>query len=500
MQIVLNEKGFEDAAGSLLVAGIFKNESVVDSGLTALDSALSNQLQTALENGDFSGTGDQKLFLYNDKGNLPGRIMIIGLGDRRKVTPEKIRRAFGRAGKTARDMKITHASIYPPITGFMDEKMSLFTISAIEGFTLATYRYNRYRSRKLDKHPDLTKLEILSDNSENLPFIRSAVEIAGITVDATLFARDLVTTPGFDLYPQSYADIARSLQSERIKVEIIELKELKKLKMGALLAVGQGSSRPPVLIHLSYDPNIENAKTLAIVGKGITFDAGGLDLKTASGMRTMKTDMGGSAAVMGVFKALDRWQPKCRVEGFIPAAENLPDANAYKPGDVITSYKGLTIEIDNTDAEGRLALADAIAYAVETVKPDSIIDLATLTGACVIALGHHATGMMGTDENLASILTEAGEQTGERVWRLPLWDEYSEQITSEIADLKNTGGRLGGAITAGAFLKEFVDDTPWIHLDIAGTADESPLSYSPNKKLGTGVGVRLLLEVLRKWV
>ena len=213
----------------------------------------------------------------------------------------------------------------------------------------------------------------------------------------------------------------------------------------------------------------------------------------------MKTDMAGSAAVMGIFKALEAWKPTCRVEGFIPVAENLTGGWAYKPGDILKSYRGITIEIDNTDAEGRLALADALAYAVDTVNPDAIVDFATLTGACVIALGHHATGMMGTDDHLAELIEKAGEITGERVWRLPLWNEYSEQIKSEVADIKNTGGRPGGAITAAAFLKEFVGDTPWIHLDIAGTASESPLSYAPHKELATGVGVRLLLEVLKHW-
>ncbi|MDP8207954.1 MAG: leucyl aminopeptidase [Candidatus Electryonea clarkiae] len=499
MQITVFDKDPSDVNAELLVAGLFKGENVVDSGLELLDAALNGQLTLALEREDFKGASDQTLSLYGVKDTGPRRVLIVGLGKRNDTTPEKIRRAYGKAGRRGRELRIKHACIIPPLKGNAEELKHLIVVASVEGFALATYRFAKYISKKKKNYPSLERLELIPDDKNNISYLESGAKTAEITVDATVFARDLFTTPGHDLYPQVYAEIAQSLESEHIKVEILQEDSLKKLKMGALLAVGQGSARPPVLIHLTYDPGIDNAKTFAIVGKGITFDAGGLDLKTAAGMRDMKGDMGGSAAVMGVFKALEKWRPQCRVEGFIPAAENMPGGNAYRPGDVITSHKGLTIEIDNTDAEGRLALADGLSYAIETVKPDVIIDIATLTGACLIALGHHATGMMGTDDSLAELLTEAGEVTGERVWRLPLWNDYTKQIASEIADMKNTGGRPGGAITAAAFLKEFVGDTPWIHLDIAGTADEVPVSYAPHKKLPTGVGVRLILEVLNKW-
>jgi len=500
VNITVRDLAPQEAATPLLVVGLFEGEKPAKNGIGRLDASLGNAISLASKNGDFVGKHSRVLTLYGGDAKGPRIILVVGLGKRKEWTPEKIRRAYGEAGKRARQLKISEAVVQPPLKGLVADDEKRTTLAAVEGFALATYRYVR-RSRDLDKYPALKKLIVIPGETEGLKGVKAGVADAKTTVTATLYARDLASTPGGDLYPESYAKMARKLASKNIKVQVFNRVQLEKMGMGALLAVGQGSAHPPVLIHFSYDPgNLpKNAKTLAIVGKGITFDSGGLDLKPADGMRDMKIDMSGSAAVMGVFKALDQWKPKCRVEGFIPAAENMTGSNAYRPGDVLTSYKGTTIEVDNTDAEGRLALADALTYAARKVKPDAIIDLATLTGACWIALGNHATGMMGTDEKLAKLLTLSGNETGERVWELPLWEEYGEQISSEIADIKNTGGRPGGAITAGMFLKEFVEDVPWIHLDIAGTASEVPYSYVPHKELPTGVGVRLLLDLLRRW-
>lgn len=500
MKITARDLAPQDASTSFLAVGVFEGEKPVENGIGRLDAALGNRIAMAMKNGDFKGKGGQVLSLYGGDRRGPRTVVVVGLGKRKEWTPEKIRRAYGEAGKRARAAKITEAVVQPPLKGFSRKEEERTTVAATEGFALATYRYVR-RGRDKDKYPNLKTLVVIPGETAGLKGMKAGVSTASITVDGTLFARDLTATPGMDLYPEAYGRIAKTLASKTVKVRVMKEAEIKKLGMGALLAVGQGSTHRPVLIHLSYNPgNLpKNAKTFAVVGKGVTFDSGGLDLKPADGMRDMKIDMAGSAAVMGIFKALERWKPRCRVEGFIAAAENMADGNAYRPGDVLTSMKGLTIEVDNTDAEGRLTLADALYYAAKTVKPNAIIDMATLTGACWIALGNHATGMMGTDDKLADILTQAGEEVGERVWRLPLWEEYSEQISSEIADIKNTGGRPGGAITAGAFLKEFVDNVPWIHLDIAGTASEVPVSYVPHKELPTGVGVRLVLETLRRW-
>ncbi len=501
MKITARDIAPQEASTPLLAVGLFEKEKPVANGIGRLDASLGNPISTAMKNGDFSGEKGQVLSLYGGEKRGPRTILVVGLGKRKEWTPEKIRRAFGEAGKRARAQKITEAVVQPPLKGFSQKDEARATIAAVEGFAFATYRYVR-RGRDKEKYPNLKNLIVIPGETAGMKGLKRGVSAAAVTVDATFYARDLAATPGMDLYPEAYGRIAKKLASKNVRVRVLKEAELKRLGMGALLAVGQGSAHRPVLIHLSYDPgNLpKNAKTLAVVGKGVTFDAGGLDIKPADGMRDMKIDMAGSAAVMGVFKALEKWNPRCRVEGFIAAAENMVDGNAYRPGDVLTSMKGLTIEVDNTDAEGRLTLADALAYATKTVKPDAIIDMATLTGACWIALGNHATGMMGTDDKLADILSRAGEETGERVWRLPLWEEYSEQIFSEIADIKNTGGRPGGAITAAAFLKEFAGDVPWIHLDIAGTASEVPVSYVPHKELPTGVGVRLVLETLRRWV
>ncbi len=500
MKILIHEDARLDNDNELVVAGLYENETVQEAGLTALDKILGNAITLARRRGDFTGANEQMLALYGHQDPGPRRVLLLGLGKCEQSSVEQIRRAFGEAGKYARTLKLKNIAIVPPLRRIYNTEYTKYIVAACEGLTLAMYRFSKYRSRELEKYPVLDELRVLPLDDVDPKLLEEAAAISRVTIDSTLYARDLVATPSMDLYPQTYARLARELESTRIQVEVLEIDRLKQLGLGALLAVGQGSSHSPCLIHLSYQPINRTSHTLALVGKGITFDAGGLDLKTAQSMRDMKVDMGGSAVVMGIFKALDAWKPNCRVEGFIPAAENMPSGNAYHPGDVIKSYRGLTIEIDNTDAEGRLILADALAYAIDTTKPDALIDFATLTGACVVALGEHATGLMSNDDNLANLVASAGEAVGERTWRLPLWNEYTKQLKSEIADLKNTGGKSAGAITAAAFLKEFVANTPWVHLDIAGTAFEvTATSYVPHKELPTGVGVRTILEFLRRW-
>jgi leucyl aminopeptidase len=285
-------------------------------------------------------------------------------------------------------------------------------------------------------------------------------------------------------------------KSYDLKCKILTRKNITKEKMGALLAVSAGSEEPPRFIILEYGEPSDDYDTIVFVGKGITFDSGGISLKPGSGMEEMKHDMSGAAAVVGAMRAIGEMKPPLHVVGLIPSSENLPDGKALKPGDIITAYSGKTIEIINTDAEGRLVLADALGYA-DRYKPAAVIDLATLTGACVVALGHAASGMMGNNENLMTRVRSAGDTSGDRVWPLPLWEEYHDEIKSHIADVKNTGGRWGGALTAGAFLEKFVD-YPWVHLDIAGPAySEKASDYCPQG--ATGVGARLLIQMIRDW-
>jgi leucyl aminopeptidase len=279
------------------------------------------------------------------------------------------------------------------------------------------------------------------------------------------------------------------------KATVFDQRKIESLKMGGILSVSKGSSHPPRFIILEHNPGKVKSGTVVLVGKGVTFDSGGISIKPAANMGEMKMDMSGAAAVIGTFQALANLQLPVHVVGLIPAVENMPSGTAMKPGDIVRHYGGKTSEVDNTDAEGRLILADALGYASH-YKPDVVIDLATLTGACVVALGHLATGMMGNDQGEMDALKAAGETTYERVWQLPLFDEYEKMIKSDVADVKNTGGRWGGAITAGWFLKKFIGDYKWVHLDIAGTAIlEENMDYAP--KGGSGVGVRLLVEFLK---
>jgi len=320
---------------------------------------------------------------------------------------------------------------------------------------------------------------------------QSGIEKGGIIAEGVNFARDLVNEPPDVATPALLAETALSIKG--IECRIIERDEAEKLGMGAFLAVAKGSEFPPKFIHMSYKPKGVSKKKVAIIGKGITFDSGGLDIKPASGMVNMKDDMAGAAAVIAVMRVLPLLKPDVEVHGIVAACENMPDGKAYRPGDVLKSLSGKTIEIDNTDAEGRLTLADAITYA-KNIGVDEIIDLATLTGACMVALGRVASGIMGNNQELINRLIKSAEDSGERLWQLPLYEEYKESLKSDIADFKNTGSREGGASIAGVFLKEFAGDTPWVHIDIAGPSwldkDIKELSKGPS-----GVGVRTLAHL-----
>ncbi len=317
---------------------------------------------------------------------------------------------------------------------------------------------------------------------------------AELAAEATCFARDLINEPANHVTATALAEAARAIAREAgLRVRVFDRAACEKMGMGAFLGVNRGSVEPPQFIHLAYVPRGTARRRIALIGKGITFDSGGLDLKTAEGMERMKGDMSGAAAVLGVLKVLPRIRPPVEVHGLVAATDNMPSGSATKPGDVLRAMSGKTIEVNNTDAEGRLTLADAIAYARQEVKPDEIVDIATLTGAVSVALGSLCAGSMSNDAALQRRVLAAGERVGERLWPLPLIEEYREGLRSEVADLRNTGPRPGGAITAGLFIREFAGNTPWVHLDIAGAAfTDKDLPYAP--KGGVGFGARTLLE------
>ncbi len=352
-------------------------------------------------------------------------------------------------------------------------------------------------TEKENRGVKLQELILLAPDRTSLDPVKDGIREARILCEAVTFARDLENAPANEIYPETLAEaVRRSARRHGYRAEIWDKKKIERAGLGGLLAVNSGSDKPPRFVILDYNPG-RNTDTVVLVGKGITFDSGGISIKPANGMSEMKMDMSGAAAVIGTIEAAARLGLPVHVVGLISSTENLLGGSAMKPGDIVTHYGGKTSEVDNTDAEGRLILADALAYA-SRYKPKAVIDLATLTGACVVALGHVVTGMMGNDEKLMGDLTTAGEKTYERVWPLPMFEEYAKQIKSDVADVKNVGGHGGGAITAAFFLKKFIGDYKWAHLDIAGTAilDEA-LPYAP--KGGSGVGVRLLVEFLKNW-
>jgi leucyl aminopeptidase len=365
-----------------------------------------------------------------------------------------------------------------------------------EGIILGDYRFLKYKNEDSENpsYPGLKRLAFAAE--EKAGGLKKAAKRGANAAFATRCARDMAHEPGNGWTAAHFADYAEKLAEKySLKCKIIDKAKMKRLGMGGLLAVNQGSAEPPKLVILEYSPE-KASETLLLVGKGLTFDSGGISLKQAAGMQDMKYDMCGGAAVLAAMQAIAEEKPNLRVVAMIPATDNMSGSSALKPGDVIRHFNGITSEVVNTDAEGRLIIADALAFGVKEYKPDCIIDVATLTGAMVIGLGHHYTGILGNDDDLVDQLVNAGKKCGEPLWRLPLGKEYAKQIESQVADIKNAGGREGGAITAAAYLEKFVDAIPWAHLDIAGTAwDFTEKTYIP--KGPSGIAVRTLVQFVR---
>jgi leucyl aminopeptidase len=431
---------------------------------------------------DNNFTGLEKEILVAYPGRPAKRVLVAGLGKKDKVTGEKIRRAAASLALRVRTLGLSELSLVPPPGNAAEH-----TQAVVEGFALALYEYKQYKS-KVAKPLKLQTVRVDGD--------KDAVRRGEIYARATCLTRTLVNDPPSVCTPRYLADAARKVAGRGIGIRIFDQRWAKKQGMGGLLGVAIGSTEPPRFVHLTY--RAPGAKrTIALVGKGITFDSGGLCLKPADGMLNMKDDMSGAGAVIGVFSALAELKPRVNVHGIFAATENMPGGSAYKTRDVLRAMNGKTMEIINTDAEGRLILADALSYA-SRLKPDEIIDMATLTGACVVALGPEISAIFTKNEKLQKGLLSAAHAQGEKLWPLPLEDDYLEMIRSDVADMKNSGGRWGGAITAALFLREFVDEgIAWAHLDIAGPAlVESDKPYRPAG--GTGVMVRTLLRYLEE--
>ncbi len=424
-------------------------------------------------------------------------VLLVGLGERGKVRADTLRRAAGKAASTLARFE-TVATALPQALGRAPEEAVQATV---EGIALGTYRFDRYKTSGEDGEPErpaLRRAVVLGSPRWDARAVRRAVERGEVLAEATAWARDLVNTPAIECTPDFLArEALRMAEEAGLEVKVWDEEDLRRGGFGGILGVGAGSANPPRLIELRYRGAAASEPPIALTGKGVSFDSGGLSIKDAKNMEWMKADMAGAAAVLAAMKAVARLKPRVNVIAAVPTAENMPSGTAIRPGDVLRHRGGKTSEVLNTDAEGRLILADALAYLAEQ-RPRAIVDAATLTGACMVALGDQLWGVMGTDRALVRDLLAAGEAAGEPGWELPLWEDYRKQIESTVADVKNTGDRYGGAITAALFLKEFVGDTPWAHLDIAGPA----FAEKPGDLWGkgaTGVPVRTIVGyVLRQ--
>jgi len=491
VKVAIATKRLDEVAADAVVAGLYADEKTLPDALARFDRAAGGQVRRVLEAERFKAKGGQVTHLHANG----RRLVVAGLGARAETTAEVLRRAAAAALRRARDLGAR--SVAAEVLG--DRLPARERAQALaEGAVLGTYGFEQYKHEKADRA--VTDLTVTEPDARRAREVADGVQRGETFGRATALARDLVNTPARDLSPAALARAAVRLARERrLAIRVFDRAACRRLGMGAFLGVASGSAEPPRFIHLRYTPDGRTvgraSRRIALIGKGITFDSGGLDLKTSEGMLRMKYDMSGAAAVLGVMGALPALRPGVEVHGLIAATENMPSGSAIRPGDVLRAMNGTTIEVGNTDAEGRLTLADALCYAVRRVAPDEIVDVATLTGACVVALGPLCAGLLASDQPLAGRLLRAAERAGELVWQLPLIDEYKEHLKSEVADLNNVGPRGGGAITAGLFLKEFAGATPWAHLDIAGPAfTEKDLPLAP--KGATGVAVRTLLTYL----
>jgi leucyl aminopeptidase len=495
MDVKIKKGKIEEEAAEAIVLSHYEGEKSLPEETAAVDRALNGQIRGLITSGEFTGKLNQLLMLHL-RGETPAkRVLLVGLGKKKEISTEKIRQAMGSASRSIREAGIK--SFSTPLHGRGQNTISTSESaqSIVEGCLLGLYQFTAYRTEKRDEIKAVEQITLVDRTEGKIAEVAGGSRSGQILAEAVNFVRDLCNHPSNVVTPSRLADEARTIAKEfGLTCRVIEKDEAESLGMGAFLGVARGSLEPPKFIILEYAGGKKKEAPVVIVGKSITFDSGGISIKPAEKMEQMKTDMSGGATVLGTMKALAQLQLPVSVIGILPATENMPSGTAVKPGDVVKTMSGKTIEVINTDAEGRMVLADALAYAAR-YKPSAIVDLATLTGACVVALGNHATGVMGTNPKLIERLKQAGEHCGERVWELPLWEEYQEQIKSDVADMKNVGGRGGGAITAAAFLQKFVGDIPWAHLDIAGTSwNDEARPYAP--KGATGVGVRLLIQWL----
>ncbi len=493
MDINISNETADMISTGLLVAGMFEKDT--NEEIKGLDKHLKGAISSMISEGRFKGEWGETETTDTLGCIGAGRILLVGLGKKEEFTLEKMRKAAGISAKAARDGGIKkYATSLQNVQ--MKESVQDRCQAVAEATLMALYAFNKYKTDR-SKIKTVDSLFLVMEGGQEEA--KKGLERGIVYAEAANLARDVVNTPANIMTPQAFADEARKMSKEcGLKITVIGKKELEKAGMNAIIAVSEGSDKEPQLVIMEYLP--EAKEKVALVGKGVTFDTGGLDLKPWDSMENMKSDKAGAAAVLGAMKACAKLKPKTGVIGVIVLTENMVGENAMKPGDIIKMYNGKTVEIMNTDAEGRLVLADAISYAENNYKPSAIVDIGTLTGSCIIALGFHASGLVSTDDELAKRITEAGSKTYERVWQLPFWEEYHDVYKSDNADVRNVGKeKYGpGAISGAVFIKQFVGKTPWAHLDIAGPAWlNSGREYIPAG--GTGWGVRIMAQLIEDW-
>ena len=474
-----------------IVVNLFEGVEQPGGATAAVDKALNGAISSLIGRGEIKGKFGEVSIIHT-LGKLPARIVTIaGLGKRQDFNVDKIRGVAGEFCRALRKLNCRKIATILHGASIGDIELEASIEAIAEGALLGLYSFTKY---KKPEYEDIEEMLIVVREKEKVSLLESAIGKGKTVALATNLARDMVNEPANYMTPSQMAEIAKEIASKyNLELKVFDREDMEAMGMGALLGVAKGSNQPPKLIALSYKGDKHSGKILGFLGKGITFDSGGISIKASEGMDEMKDDMAGAAAVMTAVGAIAQLKPKINVTAVIPATENLPSGTALKPGDVLKAMNGKTIEVISTDAEGRLILADALSYA-QKLGLSPLIDLATLTGACRVALGTLYSGLFGNDQDLVDKVRKAAERTGERMWQMPMPEEYKEQNKSEIANVKNTGNRYGGAITAALFLAEFVANIPWVHVDIAGTAFSAKESGYIVKG-ATGVGVRTLVEL-----
>ena len=504
MEIQVVAGSIQAVEDELIVVNLFEGVETPGGATGAVDSALNGAISEAIASGDLRGKKGEVTVLY-PRGSIPARrVLVAGLGPQEEFDLDGVRWVAAAAAKKARELGVQSFSSIVHGAGAGGFTLEAAAQAVVEGTILGLYRYQELKSKPPDR-PDPEVFTLVHFDPDKVPETAAGAQTGEIVAEAACLARELVNRPANYATPNDLAEVALEIagQFAGMRCQILSEDDAAELGMGSFLGVAQGSDEPAAFIVMEHNPGRDDLDTVVLVGKGITFDTGGISLKPAEKMDRMRGDMAGAAAVLATMYAAGELDLPLHIVGLAPATENMPGARAYKPGDVLEALNGKTIEVVNTDAEGRLILADALAYAAR-FEPKAVVDLATLTGACVVALGRGmAAGVFSTDDALLGRLTAASRACGERIWPMPLFDEYLHALESLTADVSNTGGRFGGVGTSAMFLKQFTDGYPWAHIDIAGMSFEerpsTPKRPAYLQKGGTGFGVRLLLRFLQDW-